>query len=322
MSEIDYSLIIPVYRSEACLPALLEALRGMHDQLSGGFEVIFVIDGSPDNSYDYLDRHLPDLPFPSLLVLHSRNFGAFSAARTGLAHASGRYSAVMAADQQEPPELILQMYAELDKQEAEVVVAVRDSRSDPWLSKLFSALFWWFFRRFVMPEMPAGGVGTVACNREFRDELLKLEERQSSMIGLIFWLGFRRKEIRYERRERAKGKSSWNFRAKLNYLLDSVFSFSDLPIKVLIAAGSVGLFMSMLMGSVLFLSRLIGLIDSVPGYAATMITILFFGCINTIGLGIIGAYVWRAFGNTQRRPSAVVMRTKRIMANVTGNSDG
>ena len=145
------------------------------------------------------------------------------------------------------------------------------------------------------------------CNRQFRDELLKLDESHSSLVGLIFWLGFRRKFIGYRRVERQHGKSGWTMRKKINYLTDSIFAFTDLPIRILICAGAIGLAVSIIFALVILFFKIAGVLG-VPGYAATVVTILFFGALNTLGLGIVGAYVWRGYGNTQNRPLSVVMR--------------
>src|SRR5688572_13948482 len=125
------SLVIPVYRNEASLPDLLDAVEGLHRALDGAMETVFVVDGSPDRSYAILREELARRPIRSKLVLLSRNFGAFSAVRCGLAHGEGQRYAVMAADLQEPPELVAQMDAALREGDVDVVVGVRESRGDP-----------------------------------------------------------------------------------------------------------------------------------------------------------------------------------------------
>jgi hypothetical protein len=187
-----------------------------------------------------------------------------------------------------------------------VVVGSRRGRSDPLATRLASALFWRLYRAVVIPEIPKGGVDVFGCNQRFRDELLRLEESHSSLVGLLFWLGFRRKEIAYDRRKRMQGRSAWTFRRRLKYLFDSVFSFTDLPIRLLTAFGLIGLLTSILFGSVVLALRLLGVID-VPGYAATVLIVLFFGGLNALGLGIVGSYAWRGFENTKRRPLALVL---------------
>jgi hypothetical protein len=165
------------------------------------------------------------------------------------------------------------------------------------------------YRRFVRADVPPGGVDVFACNQAFRDSLLRLNESRTTLVGQVLWLGFRRDTVAYARQERRHGRSAWTFRRKLDYLLDSVYSFSDLPIRVLTALGLLGLTASAVFAAVLLFARLTGTI-TVPGYAATVATILFFAGINLLGLGIIGAYVWRTYENTKGRPLAVVMEER------------
>jgi len=307
MNEPLYSLIIPVYRNEENLPALLESLTDMNKALQGKLEVICVVDGSPDQSYSILKNELPNRPFTSQLLLHSRNYGSFAAIRTGMQSMRGQYMAMMAADLQEPPELAIEFFRTLESDEADVVIGARDTREDPWRSRFSAQIYWWFYKKYVIPELPAGGVDMFGCNQVFRKELLRLEESHGSLIGLIFWLGFRRKSVVYKRRARTLGASAWTFRKKLNYLMDSIFAFSDLPIRILIAVGMLGLLFVAIFSALIIMAKLTGSFAT-PGYAATILTILFFGSLNVIGIGVVGAYVWRSYGNTMRRPLAVQMK--------------
>jgi glycosyltransferase involved in cell wall biosynthesis len=307
MTEPMYSLVIPIYKNEANLPALLQCMLDMSRTLEGRLEVVCVVDGSPDQCYSILKNELPKCPFPSQLLLHSRNYGSFAAIRTGMKAMRGQYMAVMAADLQEPPELAIEFFLTLEKDEADVVVGARDAREDPWRSRMSSHLFWWFYKKFVIPDIPEGGVDMFGCNQVFREELLTLEESHGSLIGLIYWLGFRRKTVLYKRQARIHGVSAWTFRKKLTYLMDSIFAFSDLPIRMLIALGILGMAVVVAFSALIMLLKLTGAFAT-PGYAATIITILFFGSLNVIGIGIVGAYVWRSYGNTMGRPLAIQMK--------------
>jgi hypothetical protein len=213
----------------------------------------------------------------------------------------------MSADLQEPPDLIVSFFKELASGTVDVVVGSRMSRADPFLSKLGSALFWFLYRKLVQPELPPGGVDIFGCNLAFRDELLKLEESHSSLVGLLIWLGFRRKAIPYKRAPRLHGKSAWTLAKRLRYLADASFSFSDVPIKLLLLIGSAGLLLSVGLSVVVIWARLTGRI-AVPGYSPVILAITFFGSLNLICLGIVASYVWRAYENTKRRPSAVILR--------------
>lgn len=301
------TLVIPVYRNEGSIPDLLDAVKKLHHDLNGEMETVFVVDGSPDRSYELLRAALCEKSFPSKLALLSRNFGSFQAIRVGLQLGIGDRFAVMAADLQEPPELVLEMDRALSEEAIDVVVGVRDGREDPLLSRIPAQIFWGLYRRYVVPEIPPGGVDVFGCNRQFRDMLLQLDERHSSLIAQIFWLGFRRKCISYVRQERQHGKSAWTLHKKINYLMDSIFAFTDLPIRLLIRIGGGGAFLLALLGLVVLVAKLLGMI-TVPGYAVTMLAISFLGSLNLFGLGIVGSYAWRAYENTKGRPLAIVLR--------------
>ncbi len=300
-----FSLVIPVYRNEASLPALLDAIEAVQPKLARPLEVVFVVDGSPDACFEKLRSALPNRKFSSRLLGHSRNFGAFAAIRTGLQAATGDFFAVMAADLQEPPELIEQFYSTMLSGEADVVVGQRASRSDPATSTMMSRLFWWLYRKTINAEIPPGGVDIFGCNRLVLDSLLRLNENNSSLIAQLFWVGFRRKAVPYERLERAEGTSAWTLRKKVRYLLDSVYSFTDLPIRLLSFTGVVALATAVVLGAAVLASRLTHRIQ-LPGYTPTVLAIVFFGGLNALGLGIVGEYVWRAYENTKARPQSLV----------------
>ncbi|WP_132925478.1 glycosyltransferase family 2 protein [Sodalis ligni] len=303
------TLVIPVYRNQHNLPDLLAAVAGLNNQLEKALEVVFVVDGSPDRCYELLHQQLPLQPFRSRLLLLSKNFGAFMAIRAGLQYGKGDRFAVMAADLQEPPELILVMNQVLLRQDIDVVVGAREGRHDPWLSRLASAIYWGLYRRYVIPEIPAGGVDVFACNKTFRDQLLRLEERHSSLIAQIFWLGYRRKVVTYTRRERRHGRSAWTLGKKINYMMDSIFAFTDLPIKLLISVGALGSGMAVLLGMLTLFVKFSGTTE-IPGYAMIMLTITFLGGLILLGLGTVGSYAWRTYENTKSRPLAIPMRVE------------
>jgi glycosyltransferase involved in cell wall biosynthesis len=311
------SLVIPVYRNEANLDRLLAALVDLDRQLMEKLEVVFVIDGSPDRCRDILGERLAAIPLESRLVSLSRNFGSFAAVSAGLDAGAGDYFAVLAADLQEPPDLVLQFVAALKGDEADIVFGCRTGRSDPWLSELFSGLFWGIFRTFVVKEMPRGGVDVFGCTREVRDRLLGFKELNTNLIALLFWMGFRRKYIGYHRQPRKEGVSAWTFSKKLHYCLDSIFNFTDLPIQLLLYAGVLGILTSVLFASVLIAAKVHGDIP-VPGYTPIVLAIMFFGGLASLGLGIIGQYLWLCLQNSRNRPMYIVASTQKFTAARSG----
>jgi polyisoprenyl-phosphate glycosyltransferase len=298
------ALVVPIYRNEGSIDDLLQAVDHIARSVDGEFEAIFVVDGSPDRSYALLREKLPGYEFRSQLATLTRNFGAFPAIRAGLELSRSDLSAVMAADLQEPPELVINFWKRFAEDHYDVAFGVREARSDPMTSKLASTVFWEIYRRMVIKDIPKGGVDIFAVSRDFRERLLLLNEAHSSLLAQLFWLGGKREFVSYQRRERQHGKSAWTLSKKLRYLSDSVFAFTDLPVRMLTGLGLAALMFTALLGILVIVAKLSGFVD-VPGYAGTILTILFFGALNSLGLGIVGTYAWHTFENTKARPLSI-----------------
>ena len=206
MSAPINSLVIPVYRNADSIRALVETIDRIATQIDGGLEAIFVMDGSPDNSHELLLEALTASPTPSRIVTHSRNFGSFAAIRTGMSLARGEHIAVMAADLQEPPELVVEFFARLASGQVDVVVGQRASRNDR--GDTVAGLYWRLYRRFVVGEIPSGGVDVFACTAAVRDVVCSLEDVHTSLVAQIFWVGFRREVVPYDRLPRPGTASS------------------------------------------------------------------------------------------------------------------
>lgn len=305
-ASITYSIVIPIYKNADGISHLLAALSAL-DFSEAVVEVVFVVDGSPDSSFDLLRSALPGFRYKWQLLELSRNFGSFTAIRQGLACARGANFAVIAADLQEPPELLQEFFRALSEDRADVVIGVRAGRDDPVLTSFSSRLFWRLYRFFVMKEVPVGGVDVFGCNRVFRDALLSLKERNNFLIGQLFWIGFRRVEVPYRRRARQIGRSAWTVWRRLDYMLDAIFSFSDLPIKLLMLIGILGSLAATIAGLVIVFAWLTGWI-TVKGYAPIMLAIAGLGSLLTLGQGILGYYIWRIAEDARQRPPTFIAR--------------
>jgi glycosyltransferase involved in cell wall biosynthesis len=312
MTSPRKTLILPVYKNAENIPDLLAATRELAGTIES-LEIIFVIDGSPDESGPLLIDALPAIPCPCKVVFHSRNFGEFTAIRTGMEFASGDQIAVMAADLQEPPELVPSFFEILDRNEADVVFGVRTGRDDPPWRKAAANAFWASYKRIINPDIPKGGVDMFACNRAVRDAVLSFSEPNSSLVAQLFWVGFRRSFVPYKRRKRMHGESAWDFRRRLRYMMDSIFSYSDAPIMFILWIGIVGCAASLLYALITVVMKLFGAIP-VQGFTMTIVFLTFLGSAILLTQGLIGCYLWRALENTKRRPL-------RLIANVVA-SDG
>jgi glycosyltransferase involved in cell wall biosynthesis len=312
--NVRYSIVVPVYRNEETLPALLERLDALAAGLDGPLETVFVVDGSPDASFALLREELrKQHAFSAQLIALSRNFGSFSAVKTGLESARGAYVAVMAADLQEPASLIERFFDGLASGEHDVAVGVRTARNDPATKAAAARLFWWLYRKLVQPEIPPGGVDVFACTSDVAAQLAELDESHTSLIGLLYWLGFRRLEVPYERQARPAGKSAWSLSKRIRYLEDSIYSFTSLPIAAITAVGVVGVVASLSYAAVVFVFWATGHIE-VQGYTPLMLALLVLASSILIALGIVGSYVWRTYENSKRRPTAVTMTREEFEA--------
>jgi glycosyltransferase involved in cell wall biosynthesis len=318
--EIRYSVVVPVYGNRDTLPALVDRFASIRTQLDGELEVVFVVDGSPDDSYDVLRNLLADGRLRAQLITHSRNFGSYPAIRTGLGAARGDYIAIMAADLQEPPELTIEFFRLLATGDYDIGVGARTGRDDPVRSSVMSRLFWKGYRRFVMPDIPNGGVDIFACTRQVAAQLTGLHESHTSMVSQLFWLGYRRVEVPYQRLPRPSGRSGWSVRRKVKYMLDSIFAFTNLPITLLIVIGALGLLASSITTVTVLGVWAAGGIN-VPGYTALMLVTLLMGSALLTGLGVVGSYVWRTYENSKGRPFAV-SRSHEVFAATGPRIDG
>jgi hypothetical protein len=217
----------------------------------------------------------------------------------------------MAADLQEPADLVMGFFSALSSGEHDIAVGVRAGRDDPAGDMLAARTFWWLFRRLVQPEIPRGGVDVFGCTRRVADELVRLDESHTSLVGLVYWLGFRRAEVPYVRQPRSVGASGWGLRRKIRYLLDSIFSFTDLPITLIIAIGALGVAVSTIWSVVVVAAWAAGRIN-VPGYTPLMLALFFITSTILIALGLVGSYVWRTYENSKGRPHVVPMSHERF----------
>jgi polyisoprenyl-phosphate glycosyltransferase len=299
------SLVIPVYKNEANLPRLQRELEQFAGRFGRDLEVVFVVDGSPDGSLRWLQQRLPGWHLRSQLVELSRNFGSFAAIAAGLRQARGDYMAVVTADLQEPLDLALEFHRRMAAGEADVVFGYRTGRADAAASSFVSDTFWRLYRRFVVRDMPKGGIDVFGCTRTVRDHLAGLREVNTNLIALLLWLGFRRAFVGYERQPRLEGRSAWTLGRKIRYALDSVFAFTDLPIRALLLLGVLGTVFAAVAGVTVFIGWLTGHVP-VLGYTPLMLVITFFGGLTALGLGITGQYLWLTLQNSRGRPNFIV----------------
>lgn len=299
------SVIIPVYYNAAGLPSLFSRLESLEENLllkNCSLELIFVDDGSQDSSLNLLLK-FKEKRSETKVVKLTRNFGAIKCSKVGLKFVTGDAFVILAADLQDPPELILDMY-EKWLSGAKFVICERNSRDDPFFSKLFAHIYYKLVRMLVIKNYPKGGYDLALMDKDLLPYFL--DSSKSAVPSLLgFWLGFKPEIIPYHRELRKYDKSKWTFSKKLTLFLDVMLGFSITPIR---AISLVGFFVSILSfgygGSVV----IGGLMNKIPiqGYATIVALITFLLGLIIIMLGFISEYLWRIFNEINKRPEAVI----------------
>jgi dolichol-phosphate mannosyltransferase len=303
MSSI--SVVIPVFYNAESLPLLFEDLLGIEKALSAKrleLQLIFVDDGSRDNSLAELLKIKQQRPSTRVIKL-TRNFGAVHACKTGLPFVTGDCFMILAADLQDPPDLILQM---VDKWQAgcKYVVAARQNRDDPLLSKAFSYVYYRLLRRFVISDYPRGGYDMALMDKQFLPHMTHSSKNTYTPL-LAFWLGFEPFIVPYKRRARIHGASRWSYSKKLTAAIDAIFGFSFLPIRFVSLVGLLVSILSFAYAAWIVINALLGRMD-VRGFATIVALVAFMQGLGIFMLGIIGEYIWRILDEVNQRPESVI----------------
>ncbi len=297
------SIIIPVYFNEMNLYDLYDDLKekvlGKLDQ----YELVFVDDGSLDQSFTIL-KDIQSKDSNVMVVKLSRNFGSHAAILAGLIHSTGDCAVMKTADLQEPSSMILEMFQKW-KDGNNVVLAIRKDRQEPWLQIFFSNLYYKLMRRIAIKTMPDGGFDCFLIDRKVIKVLEMMDEKNSTIMGQILWAGFKTDMIYYTRLKREKGKSRWTLSKKIKLFVDSILAFSYFPIRFISIMGILTFFGTIIwLLYILYAKFFIGI--EVEGWTTLMITSLFFYGLILLTLGIIGEYLWRAFDASRQRPSFII----------------
>jgi glycosyltransferase involved in cell wall biosynthesis len=298
--EILLSIIVPAFNEEEVLPEFYRRVAAMAEGIDAAAELIFINDGSTDQTLSLLQELKAGDPRVAILDL-SRNFGKEIAMTAGLDHAHGDAVVVIDADLQDPPELIPEMLRQW-QEGYDVVYAKRTSRAGESAMKKFTAhVFYRLIRRMSRVDIPPDTGDFRLLSRRAVDALVGLREQHRFMKGLFAWVGYPQKAILYERDARFDGETKWNFTGLWNFAIEGITSFSILPLKM---ASYVGVFtaLSAFVYGIFIIFQTLFYGNPVAGYPSLLVVVLFLGGIQLIALGVIGEYLGRMFDETKGRP--------------------
>jgi dolichol-phosphate mannosyltransferase len=298
------SIIIPCYFNEANIPVTMPVLLENETLFPADVQVEYVLvdDGSKDNTLDELLRFQKQFPQKVQVIKLARNFGSYNAILAGLAHATGDCHVILAADLQDPVELMPKMY-EYWQKGIKLVIANRQDREEE--NTLFTNIFHSLMRKLALPQAPAGGFDFVLFDKQLKDELVKLNEPNTHIFYLLTWLGFDYVNIPYTRRKRTVGASRWTLTKKIKLFIDSFTAFSFFPIRVISVLGILLGAIALLYGCLLIVAKLSDLFP-VQGWTSVMVVLLFVSAFQMMGLGIVGEYVWRSLEASRKRAPYIV----------------
>ena len=300
------SIIIPCYFNEKNIPVtakeLIENEKLFPAELT--FEYILVDDGSGDGTLKEILAFKKDYPEKVIAIKLAGNVGSYNALVAGMEHATGDCTVVIAADLQDPPELMVKMY-EYWKQGFKLVIGNRQDRQESASQKFLSNTFHWIMKKIALKNIPDGGFDYVLFDKQIREKLLTMMEHNSNVFYLMTWMGYNYVNIPYNRKKREIGDSKWTIQKKIKLLIDSILSFSFFPIRAISVIGIILGIIAFLYGVYLIILRMLGNIE-VEGWTALMVVLLFVSSFQMIGLGILGEYIWRGLDASRKRPLYVV----------------
>lgn len=305
---MDYSIILPVFNEEENIDKLFERVSGVLTSLKGTHEIIFINDGSSDRTRELLTA-LHKKHKIVKVINFSRNFGHQTAVSAGLKYASGDAIAILDADLQDPPEVLPEFFKKLVSG-YDTVYAIRKNRKEGFFKKLGYSMYYRFLKFVARVDIPLDSGDFCVMNRRMVDAINSLPERNRFVRGLRSWVGYRQVGLAYDRDARHAGESKYTMSKIFKLASDGIFSFSYMPLQAITWLGFFGILLSVA-GTLwagyqkFFTSNY----NAVPGFATTVILIMFIGGLQLFALGVVGEYMRRMYDEIKARPQYIIDST-------------
>ncbi len=300
-SKVKLSLVVPCYNEQDNVELFLAACKKAFDGKVDNYEIIFINDGSKDNTWRKLKK-LYEKEDNLKLVNFSRNFGKEAAMYAGLQKAVGDYVTIIDADLQQRPELVVEMVDFLDNNDDfDCVAAFQQDRREGKVLSFFKKAFYKFINSVCEIDFRSGASDFRTFRHNMVESILEMKEYFRFSKGIFSWVGYNVHYMPYIAEERNAGKTSWSFRKLFKYAMEGILAFTTFPLKLATYAGGICSFLSLLYMVVVIIQKLAFGID-IPGYPTLIVLILFIGGIQMILLGIIGLYISKMYIEGKRRP--------------------
>jgi len=304
------SVVVPAYNESNNIPFIISKVTEniQATKVVKEYEIIICDDHSSDKTFERV-QELNNKNVKSIRL--SRRSGSHVALRAGLLNASGDLVLCISADGQDDPIVLSEMIEKI-QQGKDIIWGVRNNRQEPILSKYFAVIFYKLLSLFISNEnnVDLANADFYLLNKKVVKAINSCEERNTSLFGLIAWIGFEQDQVKYDRKKRNSGKSKWNFNSKMKLALDWIMAFSGLPLKLGSILGFLVAFFGFLYAIFILFFALSG--KAIPGWASTTTIILFLGGIQLMMIGIVGEYLWRTLDETRKRPIFFIEKTNNL----------
>ncbi len=309
MSKDIISIIVPCHNEEEMVPIFHKEIAAVSDQLPDAtIELIFVNDGSKDDTLAKM-KQVAALDERVHYISFSRNFGKEAALVAGLRHATGDYVAVMDADLQDPPEMLVEMFALIRTGEYDCIGTKRiDRKGEPPIRSFFARQFYQLINRISDTEIVDGARDYRLMTRQMVDAVLEMTEYNRFSKGIFSWVGFETKYLPYENQERVAGQTTWSFWSLFKYSLDGIVAFSEAPLAIAALTGVLS-FAVAILGALIIVVRTLVFGNETSGWTSLIVIILGMGGLQLLCLGILGKYLGKTFMETIRRPIYILKET-------------
>jgi dolichol-phosphate mannosyltransferase len=300
------SIIVPCYNEEAVIETCYKRIKSVLDTLALKSQIIFINDGSKDETYSILTS-IAGQDSSVMLIHFSRNFGHQAAVTAGIHHCLSDLAVIIDADLQDPPELIPEMIRYREKEQANVVYCVRKSREGESRFKLWSAkIFYRELNRMSEIKFPLDTGDFRLIDSRIIQEFNRFKERGKYIRGLISWLGFKQVPFYYERDARYAGETKYPLKKMFSFASKALFYFSKKPLQIAVSLGFTAVLAGLLMAIWYIFGKIFGYTNAESGWTSIMIIIIFFGGIQLLTIGVLGQYIGILFDEVKERPEYII----------------
>ncbi len=300
------SIVVPCYNEENVIETFYNKLMEITEKISDNYdyEVIFVDDGSKDETFSKM-KNLREKNDKIKIISFSKNFGKEAGIHAGLSNSTGELTVVMDADLQHPPEIILEMLKYIEEGYDTVATRRKNRKGEPVFKSFCARMFYKLINNFMEVKLEEGAQDFRMMKRNVVDAILSLDEYNRFSKGIFNWVGFKCKYIEIDNVKRVAGKTKWSFSSLWKYAMEGITSFTTAPLKIAIFIGIFVFIVSTIFAFTIIVQTLI-MGKDVPGYASTIVSVLFMGAIQLLCIGILSEYISKMYMEIKNRPKYII----------------